>query len=338
MRFIFTLILIFSLHSNLLAQREFGVCDSTTYFYNADTSIIVGRTKIYRFTNNNISQLFDFTSNDNKEYIRDFDIINANLWFTVIGSRYIGSPTRLYKSVNKGVSWVEDTAHFKAKNQTGLSSQFLGSINSLQHLNGDTLVMFMHYYESGILYSTDLGKTWTKWFHNLISHYQGMLSCTNKYYIFGYQGDGFKAYMFGFDKNLLFSSDSNGMWSSFNNNSYHPPCYNGNKPSCFYAPYNLNRCSTYQYFVRKVDTLCMNTGIEYARNQNPSIYPNPFKNYLSINNALENDYFQISTIYGNVIWEGFDISSINFDFLEKGLYFLTIKRTNNKFIFKIWKD
>lgn len=338
MRIILSIFLLILINSNLFAQREFGVCDSTTYVYNADTSIIVGRTKIYTSINNNTTLLYDFTSNDVKEYIRDFDIVNPNLWFTVVGSRYIGSPTRLYKSINKGLTWMEDTSHFNAKNQNGVTDQFIKSINNLQHLNGDTLLMFMHYYESGILYSTDLGKTWTKWFDNLISHYQGMLSCSNKYYIFGYQGDAFRAYMFGFDKALLFSSDSNGLWNSFNNNSNHPPCYNGNLPTCFYAPPNLSRCLTYQYFVKKVDTLCLNTSVDNSILSKPTISPNPFKNTLFINEITDDDYFYISNIYGQVLWKGRNISEENFDFLVEGLYFITLTRASIKYVYKLRKE
>lgn len=63
--------------------------------------------------------------------------------------------------------------------------------------------MFMHYYESGIIYSTDAGNTWTKWFDNLIVHYQGMLTCNDRYYLYSFEGDAFRPWMFGFDKNLL---------------------------------------------------------------------------------------------------------------------------------------
>jgi len=199
MRLIRNIICVLSILSchNTAAQREFNVCDSTFYTFNSDTTIVAGKRQLYILSNSNLFPLFDFTTTNPDEYIRDFDILKPNLWYTVVGSRYIGSPTQLYKSINQGQSWDLDTNHFNASNVAFLSPAFLSpaflrSINNVQHLGGDTIVMFMHYYESGIIYSTDAGTTWTKWFDNLITHYQGMLECDNKYYIFGYEGDAFR--------------------------------------------------------------------------------------------------------------------------------------------------
>jgi len=265
------------------AQREFNECDSTFYSLNSDTSIVAGKRQLYILTNSNLFPLFDFTTTDPNEYIRDFDILKPNLWYAVVGSRYIGSPTQLYKSTNQGQSWDLDTNHFNADNVGLLSPAFLRSINNVQHLGGDTIVMFMHYYESGIIYSTDAGATWTKWFDNLITHYQGMLECDNKYYIFGYEGDAFRPWMFGIDKSLLFTTDSAGAWNSFSNISNHPRCSTSNDTiNCIYASTSLSRCATYNYFKSFIDSICTPLVVPNLEKEIFQIYPNPTEQFLTI--------------------------------------------------------
>lgn len=320
------------------AQREYAVCDSTFYPLNTDTTIIAGRNKLYLNTNNTTTLLYDFSTADVDEYIRDFDIVTPNLWYTVVGLRYIGGPTQLYKSTNKGQSWALDTNHYSAANADMVSPQFLASINNMQHLNGDTLMMFMHYYSSGILYSTNLGQTWTKWFDNLIVHYQGMFECQDKYYIFGYEGDAFRAYMFGFDKNLLFSSDSAGMWSSFNNNSYHPACYQGNDSDCIYASSSLGRCETYTYFKNKIDTICALSALENIEITNVKIYPSPFTNKLTIDGATGNEYYTLSNVYGQKVWEGKHIEQHDFYYLPGGMYLLSLTKSALQKTVKLIKE
>jgi hypothetical protein len=320
------------------AQREYGVCDSTFYPLNSDTTVIAGRKKLYFYSNNTLSNVYDFTSGNPDEYIRDFDIVRPNLWFTVVGLRYIGGPTRLYKSLNKGNSWTLDTNHHTAANVQFLSDQFLKSINNLQHLNGDTLMMFMHYYESGILYSTDLGQTWTKWFDNLIAHYQGMFECGNKYYLFGYPGDGFMASMFGFDKALLFSSDSTGLWRSFNNLGYHPPCYNGNIAGCIYAPHQLTRCGSFNFFKRKIDTLCFATEVKENHSNFSRIRPNPFTDKLLVEDATGTEDFVLTDVLGQIVWEGRFLENQSFAFLRRGIYFLAILTEDSRRIVKLIRE
>jgi hypothetical protein len=139
----------------------------------------------------------------------------------------------------------------------------------------------MHYYESGIIYSTDMGITWKKWFNNLITHYQGMLKCDNKYYIYGYEGDGFKSWMFGFNKHLLFTSDSLGQWTSFNINSNHPPCSTVyDTVNCIYAPFNLGRCGSYNYYKSFIDSLCAPLGYSSYTQTLLTIFPNPVNDIL----------------------------------------------------------
>jgi len=270
-------------YSIAFAQREYGSCDSTTYTLNNDTTVVVGKTKLYLLTNNTLVPLFDFTTSDTNDYIRDFDIVKPDLWYTVVGGKYIGMPSQLFKSTNRGQTWQLDTSYYTIANGANLPNNFLKCINNFQHLQGDTFVMFMSYYESGIIYSTNGGQTWTKWFDNLISHYQGMFLCNNKYYIYGFKGDAFRAWMFGFDRQLLFSSDSVGLWNSFNSMGNHPPCSTMNDTvNCVYASANLSRCATYIYFKQWIDSLCSALSTLNYDQSFIKVYPNPTNGMLHI--------------------------------------------------------
>lgn len=340
--FLFTILTCIYLHS--FSQREFGVCDSTLYTLNQDTTIVAGRTKVYVYTNNTVTLLHDFTTLDTNQYIRDFDIIKPDLWYTVVGKRTIGAPTQLYKSTDKGITWSIDTNHYQANNSQTLSPQFLKSINNIQHLNGDTLLMFMHYYESGILYSIDLGQTWTKWFDNLITHYQGMFSCENKYYLFGYQGDAFRSWMFGFDKALLFTSDSNGAWSMLSQNGYHPRCSLQNDTlNCIYASSYISRCATYNFFKSKVDSLCGPLSASQILQDEIKIYPNPCQNRINITigenqKAIFNIYSPIGARLETYTINNQATTIIDLSRYNKGIYYYSLQTNNGIQKGKIRKD
>jgi hypothetical protein len=332
-------IFFFIFNNTVEAQREFSVCDSTEYVLNADTTIIAGRYHVYLKSNNNIQVLQNFSTNNPAYYIRDFDIVKPNLWFTVVGSRYIGGPTVLYKSTDKGLTWNVDSNHFAASNARSLGINFLNSINNVQHLRGDTLLMFMHYYESGIMYSTDLGNTWTVWFSNLITHYQGMFECTDKYYIYAFEGDAFRATMFGFPKNLLFSSDSGGKWSNFNNQSYHPKCYQGSDTvNCIFASSNLTRCETYTFFKNKITNICSANGLAELEPSKISLYPNPFSNKIYYQGNQFVLSFSLMNVYGQCIWQGKELSDQDFSELPQGMYYLQVNAENKSHTLKLLKE
>jgi hypothetical protein len=339
--FIFLSILYYQI---TIAQREFNECDSTLYTLNADTIVVAGKRQLYIQTNSNLFPISDFSTTDPDEYIRDFDIVKPNLWFTVVGSRYIGSPAQLYKSINQGQSWTLDTSHYNASNVQFLSPSFLQSINNLQHLGGDTIVMFMDYYISGIIYTTDAGATWTKWFDNLITHYQGMMECDNKYYIFGYEGDAFRPWMFGFDKSLLFTSDSAGAWNSFSNMSNHPNCSTSNDTvNCIYASSNLSRCATYNYFKSFIDSICNPLALNTIENEIFHIYPNPTEEFLNIiSPTSEPSRLSIYNSIGEIVTNYTSIKmgkEIRVDLTNQstGIYFLRIDYKGSMYNFKYIK-
>jgi hypothetical protein len=345
MKRIYLIITALVIHSSLFAQREYNVCDSTFYTLNNDTTIVAGKRNLYVYANSVLSPLYNFTTTDTNEYIRDFDIVNPNLWYTIVGSRYIGSPTQLYKSVDQGQAWTLDTAHFNASNAQTVSPAFLRSINNLQHIDGDTLIMFMYYYESGIIYSTDAGATWTKWFDNLIAHYQGMFSCGDNYYLFGFEGDAFRPWMFRFDKYLLFSPDTNGAWNSFSNMGNHPQCSTTfDSINCIYPPFSLSRCEQYNYFKNYIDSLCLSLDINNFDNEIFSVYPNPASQFLTIRTPfLETATISIFNVYGNKM-SNESISKLDNEYnvdLQNhptGLYFVHLKYDKKAYLIKYIKN
>ena len=278
MKRIITLSLVFLFLLNAgYAQREYNVCDSTFYNYVDDTTIVAGKRHLYfSTTGGGQVQFADFTSADTSEYIRDFDVVQPDLWYTLVGLRYIGAPTRLYKSIDRGMNWVEDTSFYGATRFHPTSANsYYNSINQVQYLGNETIVLFVGYYESGVVYSTDNGATWREWFRNLISHYQGFLECNNKYYLYGFEGDAFRPWMFGFDKSLLFSPDTGGAWVSFANR-YHPNCSGSVHLDCVYPDPNLNRCGQYTYMKNYIDSMCTALSVpEMTVRNEPSVYPNP---------------------------------------------------------------
>jgi hypothetical protein len=262
--------------STALAQREYNTCDSTFYTYVGDTTIVAGKRHLYFQTGSGLTQFANFTSTDTSEYIRDFDIVQPDLWYTLVGLRYIGSPTRLYKSRDRGVIWVEDTSFYVATRYHPTSAHdYYNSINQLQYLGNNTIVLLVGYYESGLVYSTDNGATWKEWFRNLISHYHGFLECNNKYYLYGFEGDAFRPWMFGFDKSLLFSPDTSGAWD-MTRELYHPQCSGLANPNCIYAEPNINRCGQYSYMKNYIDSMCTALSVpEITEHDGTRVYPNP---------------------------------------------------------------
>jgi hypothetical protein len=165
-----------------------------------------------------------------------------------------------------------------------------------------------------------------------------MLECNDKYYIFGYEGDGFPASMFGFEKNLLFTPDSKGLWSSFNHLGYHPPCYNGDTINCIYAPHQSTRCESYQYFQGIVDTLCITLQEENIKTSSIHIYPNPFNSTINIEGTSGTETYSLTNVYGQVIWSGKIQAQQDFSHLTNGIYFMTIIKDHSWRTIKLMKE
>lgn len=274
------LFILLFISTTTFAQREYGVCDSTSYVFNADTTIIAGRKKLYLQTMAGITPLHDFTATDTNLYIRDFDIIKPTLWYTLVGSRYIGGGTTyLYKSTDQGQSWNIDTSYYAATlTYPAGSFHYNKSINQLQRVGEDSIALFMYYYESGIFFSVDGGSTWREWFRNLQTHYQGFLECDNHYYLYSFEGDALRPFMFAFHKSQLFTNIGSVEWQ-MTADSTHPRCIGTINGRCIYASSSLSRCEVYNFFRDTLDGACATLPLAF-NSASPeatrfNIFPNP---------------------------------------------------------------
>ena len=279
--------------------RAFGINDSTFHFINSDTTIVVGQDKIYYDTSAGLSLCKDFSlydsnynslgiSQNNFEsnyYIRDFDTLNSQEWLVVVGSRYIGGTTLLFKTTNQGQNWDRDTSYHTAVDSLMFSDNSnYRSINKLKSLGSDTLVLLMGYYTSGMVYSIDGGQNWNPWFSMWWSHWQEIFECSDYYYMLSTPGDGFNSYLYRVPKDSIFHPDviSNGIFS---------PCITGtgNTSPCMQPdlPPNVNDSLNLYYFYKDyVFNLCsITTSVDHdvkKPKSSLSIYPNPVSDKCTI--------------------------------------------------------
>jgi hypothetical protein len=68
--------------------------------------------------------------------------------------------------------------------------------------------------------------------------------------------------------------------------------------------------------------------------ENIHIFPNPFENFIEIENAQGNEIYELSNGVGQVFFKGKNIETQDFSNLLQGIYFLKI---NEKRVFKILK-
>ena len=269
----------------LLAQREYAVCDSTFHVLSVDSTLIAGRYALYLQTTTGTSLVLDFSVPDPDQYIRDFDIVAPDPCFTLVGSRYIGRPTTLWRSDDRGNSWQVDSSFCAAARNTDPSPNYWNSVNQLQHFGTDTLTLFLGYYQSGVAYSLDGGASWTNWMQNLITHYHAIFQCDTTYYLFGLVGDAFRSWAFPIPHYKLFRNDSLVNFQVFGGTGDHPFCSNGDS-SCFFVPGNLNRCGQYHYMRDYIDSLCqLTTGIDgpdASDAKAPVVFPNPGYGFIEI--------------------------------------------------------
>lgn len=281
------IILLCIMAAPVVAQREFGTCDSTVYPFSADSALVATRYHLFLQTTSGTTLVKDFSQTDESVYIRDVDIAHSDLWYVLVGSRYIGFTSTLFRSTNKGKDWLQDTSFYPASNNPIACQGYYKAVNQMHVLSKDTLVLFLGYYESGIVYSTDGGSVWKEWFYNPYwVHYQGFLPCGENIYLYSFAGDGFAAWMFAIPRSRLFQSDSLSEWNSLRNNS-HPRCSGENNPRCVYVRGSYSRCEQYRFFVAYRDSLCGNTTTQMQETprtkQCLSFYPNPAHTVLHLN-------------------------------------------------------
>lgn len=264
--------------------RQFDLCDSTTYVLNADTSIVVSKQRLYAASANDLDLIYQFDLPSPDYYIRDFDIVKPQLWYTLIGDKTISDLTFLYKSVDRGKNWAIDTTYFtaidgsiKATTFDPFDPNYYNSINQVQKLGNDTILLFLGYYGSGIVYSIDGGEHWTHWFANAPAHYFGLFECEQSYYLYQLEGDGFQGRMFPFDKQFLFRNDSLVNFDHLPSGSgHHPPFHLTDLPQVRYYS-NLSNCEVYTLLSDYIDSTCygLTSVSTFSLDQQLNIYPNP---------------------------------------------------------------
>lgn len=268
-------ILLLLLLSNLsaFAQRAYSINDSTHYEL-GNTKITVGRTKVYRNVNDQLTLIRDFANaSEPNYYLRDFDFIDADSWYVLFGSRYIGAPTELYRTDDAGVTWQLLTPTLSGVSD--LTDDTANSINQIQIIN-HRIYLFDNYYQSRVVYSDNDGQTWIHWFESFWSHWYQIYTCDNSLYIHGLPGDGFRAYM----------TEIPSAYMNMTNIQTVVPigsCHNGNTPGCYYAPASISVPEIYNHFKNLFETsICPTLGVEVATQSKVELVPNPTNGWVEV--------------------------------------------------------
>jgi len=313
--------LILSLIQPAIAQREYGVNDSTSYILNSDSSLIASKNRLYLKTAQGVSLIHDFSSADPTYFIRDVDFFNGKHLYVLVGSRYLGYESFLYKTRDAGISWSIDTS-FRTKS-------IENSINQVQIVDDTTIYLFDNYYTSRVLYSRDRGASWTFWLESIIANYHGLFICDSTYFLYGYQGDGFQSYMFKVPDSLLTRTEIR---------EYYSGCHNSAQSQCTYPPPGSNRLATFNHFKTSFEQVCnaLATGI---RDKNPehtlfTIYPNPAKTYIQIKKEEQIDILSISLLdmMGKKVLIQKSPDRVPIENLSPGIYQVRIKSPKGLFI------
>lgn len=247
--------------------REFDVNDSTIHALNNDTLIIANKYVLFIKRPGGIDTLRNFYNGNPDFFIRDVDIFQDRSIYVVHGSRYISNITETHRGWNLGQSWTQDTSYYPISRVLVNNGAvvFHNSVNQIQELAEDTLMIFHSYYQSAIIYSTDNGQNWNTWFDQTPAHFHGIFRCDSLWYVWGLEGDAFSASMFELNN------------TDFLNTSFQPPpCFQGGQTNCIYAMNSLPRFDQYLFFGDYLDSACFATNhLEYATESGISIYPNP---------------------------------------------------------------
>lgn len=222
----------------LHAQRQWSLSDSTHYAVGGDTTLIASRHVLYRALPGDTVVLHDFTDPQEPEhFIRDVDHWSSSVFHVIVGSRYIGQNTTLFRSSDAGLTWQVDSSFYDAATEPP-------SLNQMT-IVGDTAYLFNGYYISEVLRSFDQGGTWQNWFTSLIAHYYGLIPCGSEAFIFGMVGDAFSPSMWQVPETL---------WNQ-QNTWFMSGCHNGGAPGCQYAPSILYE-PVVQHFDSVANALC----------------------------------------------------------------------------------
>ncbi|MDZ4669161.1 MAG: T9SS type A sorting domain-containing protein, partial [bacterium] len=90
----------------------------------------------------------------------------------------------------------------------------------------------------------------------------------------------------------------------------------------------------------KTDPLFISTGLNQLPIAEPRliVYPNPFSNFIEIENRKGNETFSLFNSTGQLTWKGLHIEKENFNELTEGLYILQIKTPNGEQFLRLMKN
>lgn len=297
------------------SQRYWVINDSTDHIL-GNTHLVAGRHKLYTTSGNGLALVHDFTQQDEPEYfIRDFDFIDAQHWYVLVGSRYIGHDTRLYQTLNAGTDWqliapesftVPEWLDGKAE-----------SINQIQVLDG-RIYLFNGYYISNVFYSDDAGQTWTFWFESLIAQYYQMYRCGDTYYLHGLAGDAFQPYLFEIPETLLSQTNISGFYSGCHNIS----------PGCHYPPPNSSVPEVVAHFNNVFDGLCSLKNKDVVL-QHTVLFPNPVRDFFEIRTDQSILKLTLYNLMGQTVAVFQNTAHYNISDLPGGSYLATIETENS---------
>lgn len=312
------------------AQRWFAINDSTQYHYQ-DIHIVAGRNKLYRLNGNEATLLRDF-SIDNpqipEDYVRDFDFLNESTWTVLVGSRYIGNETVLYKTNDSGENWevITPQSFTVPSNLNGVANH----INQIQVLGG-RLIAFDGYYNSRVFFSDDSGQTWTHWFESIVwSHYYQIFPCGENLFIMSLEGDGFRYYLVKIPDE--YSGQQN--LATFNVGN----CPNGGL-GCYFPPFGLqDPPSVYFYFRDMVqDSICPSLFIEESVHKPVDAYYDTVQQLIVIHGLDTRIPFQIGlyNAFGQCVVLDKNKEMIECASFPAGVYVLRIEQEKEMIVRKI---
>ncbi len=325
--------------------REYETNDSTEHYLSPDTSIVASENRLYYLISGVLFPIQDFSNGDETKFIRDFEPVTDDTWYVLVGRRNWGGPTSLFKTSDRGISWQNDTSFYNATRpaaQAGLLAEYQ-DVYQMQVISPDTLLLFVSYYQAGIFYSFDGGQTWNLWFANLPANYRGLFTCGDDYYLWGLEGDGFRASMFRFDVDLLFADNANGEWIH-TSNMYHPACFNSS-PACIFAPNSMTEFDQFLFFENYIyecrDSISDIHSIQNGEHIN--IYPNPSTDRIFhvdiLDRSLGPIHIRVFNSYGRLMFKGLSVShetaEINLSDRDAGLYFVLLENQEKIFLRRV---
>jgi arylsulfatase B len=94
-------------------------------------------------------------------------------------------------------------------------------------------------------------------------------------------------------------------------------------------------CSEMNKLLSKTDICKLKVGTQDEALENITIFPNPFENFIKIENAQGDETYELSNNLGQIFYKGKNIENQDFSALTHGIYFLKI---NEKRVLKMVKE